>query len=83
MIRCPKCGYEDKAQPVLPKKQRQVHDFYLSYRMQHSMSPTLDEVGQEIGCGRVTVLGHLRELEKKGFFIKSGERGASRGWEPV
>lgn len=62
----------------LTKRQRQILDFYASYIEQHSLSPTLEEVAQAFGLNKVTVFGHVAELERKGVFERQ-QAGISRG----
>lgn len=68
--------------PPLTKRQRQILDFYIGYCREQRMSPTLDEVAQHFGVNRVTIFGHVAELEKKGLLNRSG-RNISRGLSPV
>lgn len=41
------------------------------------LSPTLEEISQELGLHRVTVFGHVRELERKGLVEKEPHRARS------
>jgi repressor LexA len=68
--------------PPLTKRQRQILDYYLEYRREHRISPTLDEVAQHFGVNRVTIFGHVAELERKGVLTRSG-RNISRGLSPA
>lgn len=68
--------------PPLTKRQRQILDYYLEYRREHRISPTLDEVAQHFGVNRVTIFGHVAELERKGVLTRSG-RNISRGLAPT
>jgi len=65
--------------PQLPltKRQRQILDFYREYTEEHQLSPTLEEVAQHFGLNKVTIFGHVSELERKGALIRSG-KGISR-----
>lgn len=65
-------------QPPLTKRQRQILDFYASYIEQHALSPTLEEVAQAFGLNKVTVFGHVAELERKGV-LERQRAGISRG----
>ena len=66
--------------PPLTRRQRDILDFLQNYRRLHNISPTLEEMAQSLGVNRVTVFGHVAELERKGILTKSG-RGVSRSLE--
>lgn len=68
------------ALPPLTKRQRDILDFLQAYRRTHNISPTLEEMAQALGVNRVTVFGHVAELERKGILTKSA-RGISRALE--
>lgn len=63
--------------PPLTRRQRQILDFFQEYVRCHSLSPTLDEIAQAMGINKVTVFGHVAELERKGVLRRSA-RGISR-----
>ena len=46
------------------------------------MSPTLEEIAAEYGVNKVTIFGHVAELERKGFLERS-QKGVSRGLRVV
>jgi repressor LexA len=64
--------------PPLTRRQRQILDFYRDYSEQHRISPTLEEVAQHFGVNKVTIFGHVAELERKGILSRAA-RGISRG----
>jgi repressor LexA len=64
-------------QPPLTRRQRQILDFYQGYTEEHQLSPTLEEVAQHFGLNKVTIFGHVSELERKGALVRSG-KGISR-----
>ncbi len=68
--------------PPLTRRQRQILDFYLEYCDAHGISPTLEEVAQHFGLNKVTVFGHVAELERKGV-IERARKGISRGLRVV
>ena len=68
--------------PPLTRRQREILTFYEGYRRQHGISPTLEEIAQSLGVNKVTVFGHVAELERKGVLVRS-KRGISRGLAPV
>lgn len=68
--------------PPLTRRQRQILDFYLEYSEEHGISPTLEEVAQHFTLNKVTVFGHVAELERKGA-LKREQRGISRGLRVV
>jgi repressor LexA len=61
----------------LTRRQREILDFIESYRAKHRMSPTLEEIAQQLGVNKVTIFGHVSELERKGVLTRAG-RGISR-----
>ncbi len=63
--------------PPLTKRQREIVDFFQAYVRAHSISPTLEEIAQAMGVNKVTVFGHVSELERKGI-LKKTARGISR-----
>lgn len=62
----------------LTKRQRQILDFLVEYTRREGVSPTLEEIAQEFGVNKVTVFGHVAELERKGLIRRPKPR-ASRG----
>jgi repressor LexA len=62
----------------LTKRQRQILDYYQDYVVQHGISPTLEEVAQSFEVNKVTIFGHVAELERKGLLTRAGKR-VSRG----
>ena len=68
--------------PPLTRRQREILTFFETYRRQHGISPTLEEIAQSLGVNKVTVFGHVAELERKGVLVRS-KRGISRGLQPV
>lgn len=69
-------------QTPLTRRQRQILDFYRDYSQQHGISPTLEEVAQNFGVNKVTIFGHVAELERKGVLSRAA-RGISRGLQLV
>lgn len=65
-------------QLTLTRRQRQILDFYREYTDHHRISPTLEEVAQHFGLNKVTIFGHVSELERKGA-LKRAAKGISRG----
>jgi repressor LexA len=61
----------------LTRRQREIVDFIEAYSHRRGISPTLEEIAQQFGVNRVTVFGHVTELERKGV-IARGRRGVSR-----
>ena len=64
--------------PPLTKRQRQILDFYAQYIEREGLSPTLEEVASAFGLNKVTVFGHVAELERKGV-LERHQPGISRG----
>ena len=66
----------------LTRRQRQILDFFRGYCEEHGISPTLEEVAQNFGVNKVTIFGHVAELERKGVLARSAP-GVSRGLQIV
>src|SRR5262245_48811962 len=66
----------------LTRRQRDILKFFEGFREKHGISPTLEEIARHFGVNRVTVFGHVGELERKGV-LRRAARGISRGLEPV
>ena len=64
--------------PPLTKRQHQILDYYQDYVVGHGISPTLEEVAQHFEVNKVTIFGHVAELERKGLLSRAGKR-VSRG----
>jgi repressor LexA len=64
--------------PPLTKRQRQIVDYYAAYNREHALSPTLEEVARHFGVNKVTIFGHVAELERKGVLTRAA-KGISRG----
>lgn len=64
--------------PPLTLRQRQIVNFFEKYTRQKGISPTLEEIAQSMGVHKVTIFGHVGELERKGVLSRAG-RGVSRG----
>jgi repressor LexA len=63
--------------PPITRRQRDILHFFQQYTRRHQISPTLEEIAQSLGINRVTVFGHVAELERKGVLKKSA-KGVSR-----
>ena len=50
----------------LTPKQLRVFEFVRGFRSAHGYAPTLAEIAREFGVSKITVLQHLRALEKRG-----------------
>ena len=68
--------------PPLTRRQRQILDFFQEYTSIHGISPTLEEVAKHFGVNKVTIFGHVSELERKGILARAA-RGVSRGLQVV
>lgn len=66
----------------LTRRQREILDFYQAYSAENGISPTLEEVAQQFGINKVTIFGHVRELERKGV-LRRARKGVSRGLQLV
>lgn len=66
----------------LTRRQRDILEFFKDYVERQGISPTLEEIAEHFGVNRVTVFGHVAEMERKGV-LKRRARGVSRGLEIV
>jgi len=62
----------------LTRRQSEILAYIREYVSQQGISPTLEEIANTFGVSRVTIFGHVGELEDKGF-LKRPTRGISRG----
>ena len=62
----------------LTRRQREILSFYEEYIAVEGISPTFEEVAQGFGVNKVTIFGHVKELERKGFLVKV-DSSVSRG----
>ena len=69
-------------QPPLTRRQREIVDFLRAYSAEHDISPTLEEIAQHFGVNKVTIFGHVAELERKGLLRRAAPR-ASRSLQLV
>jgi repressor LexA len=68
--------------PPLTRRQRDILRFFGEYRATQGISPTLEEVARHFGLNKVTIFGHVAELERKGCLRRSAP-GVSRGLQIV
>ncbi|MEW6072400.1 MAG: transcriptional repressor LexA [Planctomycetota bacterium] len=66
------------ALPPLTRRQRDILAFYRQYISREGISPTLEEVAQHFDLSKVTIFGHVEELERKGV-LRRAAPGISRG----
>ena len=64
--------------PPLTRRQRDILQFFRDYTENNEISPTLEEIAQHFGLNKVTIFGHVAELERKGVLVRS-RKGVSRG----
>jgi repressor LexA len=62
----------------LTRRQRDILDFFESYTREHGISPTLEEIASSLGVNKVTVFGHVAEMERKGALVRVAKKGVSR-----
>lgn len=62
----------------LTRRQSEILNYVREYVAQNGISPTLEEIAHSFGVSRVTIFGHIGELENKGF-LERPTRGISRG----
>jgi repressor LexA len=68
--------------PTLTRRQRDIVEFFREYRQRTGISPTLEEIAQHFDVNKVTIFGHVAELERKGVLMRRTPR-ASRALELV
>lgn len=61
----------------LTRRQRDIMDMFERYTRAHGISPTLEEIAAALGVNKVTVFGHVAELERKGVLVRAA-KGVSR-----
>ena len=66
----------------LTRRQRDILRFFEEYSAAQGISPTLEEIAQHFGLNKVTIFGHVAELERKGCMRRSAP-GVSRGLQIV
>jgi len=69
-------------QPPLTRRQRDILGFFAEYTSAQGISPTLEEVARHFGLNKVTIFGHVAELERKGC-LRRAAPGVSRGLQIV
>jgi repressor LexA len=62
----------------ITKRQLDVLLAIHTWQVENGISPTLEELGKDLGVNRVTVFGHVQALIQKGY-LANLEPGASRG----
>ena len=79
------CAPRDPSRPrdmspnaPLTRRQRDILDFLKDYLDRYGLSPTLEEIAQHFEVNKVTIFGHVAELERKGFLTRAA-KGVSRG----
>jgi len=68
--------------PPLTRRQRDILRFFEEYTAAQGISPTLEEIARHFGLNKVTIFGHVAELERKGCLRRSAP-GVSRGLQIV
>ena len=66
----------------LTRRQRQIVDFFQEYTHDNGLSPTYEEIADHFGVNKVTIFGHVSELERKGV-LRRNKRGTSRNVQLV
>lgn len=68
--------------PPLTRRQRDILQFFEEFSSAQGISPTLEEVARHFGLNKVTIFGHVAELERKGC-LRRAAPGVSRGLQIV
>ena len=66
----------------LTRRQRDILRFFQDYVRENEISPTLEEIANHFGLNKVTIFGHVAELERKGV-LRRAAPGISRGLQLV
>lgn len=66
----------------LTRRQREIVEFFSAYVAEHDISPTFEEIAAHFGVNKVTIFGHVAELERKGV-LRRAAPGISRGMQLV
>jgi len=66
----------------LTRRQRDILRFFEEYSAREGISPTLEEVARHFDLNKVTIFGHVAELERKGC-LRRAAPGISRGLQIV
>ncbi len=66
----------------LTRRQQEILEYLRDYTAANEISPTLEEIAQHLGVNKVTIFGHISEMERKGV-IERAARGISRGLRVV
>ena len=62
--------------PPLTRRQKDILEFFEAFEKRRGISPTLEEIAQHLGVNKVTVFGHVAELERKGIMTKRARRSS-------
>ncbi|MCK4602475.1 MAG: transcriptional repressor LexA [Phycisphaerae bacterium] len=62
-------------QTVTPR-QLEILRYIRDYRSRHGYSPTMQEIGDQVGLTKVTVFEHVGALERKGLLIRGAKHKA-------
>lgn len=65
----------------LTPKQLEVYDYIVAFRKRQRYSPTLSEIGDELGMSKPTVFEHCNKIVDKGWLRKDADR--TRNLVPV
>ena len=68
--------------PPLTRRQRDILEYFQEYTADQGISPTLEEIARHFGLNKVTIFGHVAELERKGVLRRAG-KGISRALQLV
>jgi len=62
--------------PCVTPRQLQILQYIRDFRNQHGFSPTMQEIGDQLGLTKVTVFQHAGALERKGFLVRGAKHSA-------
>lgn len=62
--------------PPLTRRQKDILEFFEAFEKRRGISPTLEEIAQHLGVNKVTVFGHVAELERKGIMTRRAKRSS-------
>jgi SOS-response transcriptional repressor LexA len=64
-------------------RQKEVLDFIRRYRGQYGISPTIEEIGEDLKLSKTSIHEHMTQLFKDGHLLKEGRSRQPRAFRPV
>lgn len=64
-------------------RQSEVLSFIRKYRAEHGLSPTIEEIGEELSLSKTSVYEHMQKLLQQGQLIKTAKGRTPRAFQPA